>query len=186
MNPRIAGLLSILIMSCSEEVPVRMLKPLPQKTLQFQSSSMTLIEGEGLGTATPTAVVIQTTEATQESTPYYVIMKYKADLAGGSYSSRFSFDGSHKKFDGTMSIPVVVKNVLDESGTMRTTVIQLEFEKNSTSSFFTIGAINNDKTEANEIVELEVSATNPLSGVCPSHLSIGQHNMLKVTLEDFH
>ncbi len=105
--------------------------------------------------------MILTNEDPQGPTLYYVIMKYKAtDLGGGTFASRFLFDASHTKFDGTTSAPVILRNSLDESGSL-TTVIQMEFEKGKTSSRFSITAYDDDLTEADEIAKLEVTNNKP-------------------------
>ncbi len=187
MNAKIATLLSVVIISCSEEEAlVKKPEPLPETTLQFQSSSLTILEGHNAGLCGELVpVVILTSEAPISPTLYYVIMKYNAtDLGGGTFDSRFFFDAYHTKFDGTVSIPVVLTNSLDESG-MLTTVIQMEFERAKTSSNFIIGAVNNSKSETDEIAKLEVTTTNPVSGVSNSQLTIGTRKSIDVTIKDF-
>jgi len=186
MNARTASLLAVVMIACTEEAPVKIPESLPITTLEFQSSSLTIMEcqKEGLN-GTPESVIIVTNEAPQGPTLYYVIMKYKAtDLGGGTFASRFVFDASHTKFDGTTSIPVILKNSLDEFGIL-TTVIQMEFEKGNTTSNFKIVAYNNAISEADEIAKLEVTTTNPVSGVCPNQLTLGDRKSLDVTIKDF-
>jgi hypothetical protein len=109
-------------------------------------------------------------------------MKYKAtDLGNNTFDSRIRHDLSHPKFDGITSAPVIIKSFLDETGIL-TTIFQMEFEKGENSSFFQIMSHNNDISEADEIVTLEVVTTNPVSGVCPSpQLKIGERKTLEVS-----
>lgn len=188
MKAIIATLLTVVIISCSEEEAlVNKPEPLPQSTLQFQLASLTIMEGQKVGECGRIErVVIQASESPGSPTLYYVTMKYKAtNLGGGAFSSRFYFEGSHTKFDGTTSHQVVLKNAFDEPGIM-TTVIQLEFVKDNLSSFFEVSARNDSQTSAPEVVKLEVSSKNPLTGVCPSHFNAGERNSMNVTIEDFH
>ena len=187
MNARILSLLSVVMIACTEEAPVNKIpEPLPTITLQFESSSMTLIECEKAGeNGDPAAVMILTNEAPNAPTLYYVILKYKAtDLGGGTFDTRLQFDASHTKFDGTTSLPVILKNSLDESGIL-TTVIQMEFEKGNNTSYFKIVAHNNSKSDTDEIAKLELTTTNPMSGVCPSQLTLGNLKTLDVTIKDY-
>lgn len=186
MNARIATLLSVVMFACTEEAPVKIPSSLPITTLEFQSSAMTIAEGQKAGECGAlTQVNILTSDVPPGPTLFYVIMKYKAtDLGGGTFDSRFTFEASHTKFDGTASSSVILKNSIDEHGIL-TTVIQMEFEKGNTSSNFIIGAYNNAKSEADEMAKLEVTTTNPMSGVCPSHLTLGNRKSLDVTIKDF-
>ena len=186
MNARTASLLAVVMIACTEEALVKIPEMLPITTLEFQSSSLTIAEGQKVGECGALApVMILTSEAPQGPTVYYVIMKYKAtDLGGGNFASRFAFDASHTKFDGTTSSPVILKNSLDEFGSL-TTLIQMEFEKGNTSSHFKIVANNDALTGPDEIAKLEVTTTNPLSGVCPSHLTMGDKKTMNVTIRDF-
>ena len=186
MNARTASLLAVVMIACTEEAPVKIPEPLLITTLEFQSSSMTIVEGQKAGQCGALApIMILTSEAPQGPTLYYVTMKYKAtDLGGGTFASRFTFESSHTKFDGTASSSAILKNSIDEHGIL-TTVIQMEFENGNTSSSFVIGAYNNAKSEADEIAKLEVTTTNPSSGVCPSHLTMGAKKTMDVTIKDF-
>ena len=92
MNARTASLLAVVMIACTEEAPVKIPDSLPITTLEFHSSSLTIMEcqKEGLN-GTPESVIIVTNEAPQGPTLYYVIMKYKAtDLGGGTFASRLS------------------------------------------------------------------------------------------------
>ena len=186
MNARTASLLAVVMIACTEEALVKIPEVLPITSLEFQNSSLTIAEGQKVGECGALApVTILTSEAPQGPTLYYVIMQYKAiDLGGGSFASRFTFESSHTKFDGTASSSVILKNSIDEHGIL-TTVIQMEFEKGKTSANFVIGAYNNAKPEADEIAKLEVTTTNPVSGVCPNHLTLGNRKSIDVTIKDF-
>ena len=109
MNARIASLLAVVMIACTEEAPVKIPRSLPITTLEFQSSSMTIVEGQKAGECGAlTPVNILTSEAPQGPTLFYVIMKYKAtDLGGGTFDSRFTFEASHTKFDGTS---IIIRN----------------------------------------------------------------------------
>jgi hypothetical protein len=186
MNARTASLLAVVMIACTEEPLDKIPDMLPITILEFQSTSMTLVEGQKTGECGALApVTILTSEAPQGPTLYYVIMQYRAtDLGGGTFASRFFFESSHTKFDGTASSSVILKNSIDEQGIL-TTVIQMEFEKGSTSSRFSITALDDDLTEADEIAKLEVATTNPVSGVCPSQLTLGERKSMDVTIKDF-
>ena len=141
--------------------------------------------GKVLAGAEEMLIVILTSEAPISPTLYYVIMKYKAtDVGGGTFDSRFFFDAYHTKFDGTISLPVVLKNSIDANGLL-TTIIQMEFEKGKTSSSFLIGGYNNAKSEADEIAKLEVTTTNPVSGASNGQLTIGPRKSMDVNIKDF-
>ena len=74
------ALLTIVIFSCSEEAPVNQKpEPLPQPTLQFQATSLTVTEPQEEGlTGTRKLVNIITSETPKSPAMYYVILNYKA------------------------------------------------------------------------------------------------------------
>ena len=188
MNARIATLLSVVIISCSEEALVSQKpEPLPQSMLQFQDASLTIVECQEEGFYGELKVVkILTTETPKSPTFYYVIFKYKAtELEDGTFASRFMFHTEHKKFDGTTSQHAILNNSLDESGIL-TSVVQMEFEKDYLESRFKIAAFNDGKNNGVETATLEVTTTNPVSGSCPSpQLKVGGRSTLEVTIKDF-
>ena len=77
----IVTLLSIGMFVCTEEDAVKIPEPLPETTLQFQSSTLTILEGHKAGLCGELVpVVILASEAPISPTLYYVIMKYKFEL----------------------------------------------------------------------------------------------------------
>ncbi len=169
MKVIIATLLTVVIISCSEEMRLSHTpEPLPQSMLQFVDASLTIVEAQKEGFYGPLeAVKVITTEMPISPTFYYVILKYKAtELEDGTFASRFMFHTEHKKFDGSTSQHMILNNSLDESGIL-TSVVQLEFEKDWLESCFKIAAFNDGKNNGAETATLEVTTTNPSVGKLP-------------------